>query len=178
MKKKVITVFGSSLPAENEKQYSDAYKTGKLLAENNAIVCSGGYGGIMEGVSKGAVEFGGDAIGITLDYIKSKGNRFLTTEIKCRSLFERITKLIETGDGYIVLQGGTGTLLELAAIWEFMNKNLIMEKPAACHSLMWKEIIPVIEKQISEEKRKTGLVKHFDTVEECVEFVLTNPNRK
>lgn len=172
MKKKVVTIFGSSLPVENDQQYIDAYNIGKLLAQNNVSVCSGGYKGIMEAVSKGSVEAGGEAIGITLDYIKSKGNVYLTKEIKCSTLFDRIEKLIQTGDAYIVLQGGTGTLLELAAVWEFMNKDLLPIKPFVCHSSMWKRIIPIMEKQIAEEKRKTGLTKKFDKTEECVTYVL------
>ena len=169
--KKAITVFGSSIPREGDEEYAVAYKLGCLLAQEGFDVNTGGYAGIMEAVSKGVVENGGKARGITLQYISSPANKYVTEEIKCRTLFERITELIERGDAYIVLQGGTGTLLELAAIWEFMNKNLIKTKPIACHSLMWKEVGSIIDRQIEREKRVSGLVKYFNDVEDIVEYI-------
>ncbi|PJA98283.1 MAG: DNA-binding protein, partial [Ignavibacteriales bacterium CG_4_9_14_3_um_filter_30_11] len=48
--------------------------------------------------------------------------------------------------GFVVLQGGTGTMLELAVAWEFMNKNMLKEKPIVIHSPMWEEIVSVMEK--------------------------------
>ncbi|MFO7445448.1 MAG: LOG family protein [Ignavibacteriaceae bacterium] len=172
--RKTITVFGSSLPVEGEEEYSVAYKLGGLLAKNNFDVCTGGYMGIMEAVSRGAVENGGKAEGVTLSYLNFKCNNYLTNNIKCSTLFERITTLIEKGDAYIILQGGTGTLLELAAVWEFMNKNLLNIKPIVCHSYMWKEVARIIDEQIVKEKRISGLVKYFDAPEEIADYLVKN----
>ncbi len=146
--KKTITVFGSAFPKEGDAEYKFAYQLGKRLAQNNFNVCTGGYYGIMEAVSKGALENKADVLGITLLYINNPANDFVTNEIKCENLFDRITKLIEFGDAYIILKGGTGTLLELAAVWEFTNKNLLKVKPIICHSSMWKEIIPIIDERL------------------------------
>lgn len=168
---KIITIFGSSQPVEGDEQYEFAYRLGSELAKNNCSVCTGGYGGIMEAVSKGAVENGGKAIGITLNYVNSKGNKYLTEYFGCDTLFDRVLKLLQYGDGYVVLQGGTGTMLELASLWEFMNKGLIGIKPAVCHSEIWKEIVATMEKQIAEENRRTGLIKHFETVDEIVGYL-------
>jgi hypothetical protein len=170
-KRKTITVFGSSIPVYGETEYETAYRLGCLLAVSEFNVCSGGYAGIMEAVSKGVTENGGEAAGITLDYVSYRSNIFLTREIKCGTLMERIEKLVSMGDAYIVLNGGTGTLLELAAVWEFMNKNIIPVKPIACHSPMWKEIGSVIDRQIEREKRISGLVKYFNDPEDIVEYL-------
>ena len=48
--KKTITVFGSSLPIEEDEQFIFAESLGKELAKNNFNVCSGGFGGIMNAV--------------------------------------------------------------------------------------------------------------------------------
>jgi len=154
---KIITVFGSSLPVEGDEQFIFAEELGKELAKNNFNVCTGGFGGIMNAVSKGAVLNGCKAIGVTVDLWNAKPSKYLTEEIKCKTLFERIEKLISLGDGYVVLQGGTGTLLELAVVWEFMNKNMLKEKPIVIHSPMWEEIVSVMEKQIIFENRKPDL---------------------
>jgi uncharacterized protein (TIGR00730 family) len=168
--KKVITIFGSSKPTGNEEQYITAYNIGKKLALNGFDICSGGFNGIMEAVSKGAVEGGAQATGVTVNYWGGKANKYITKEIKCSNLLERINKLIELGDGFVVLQGGTGTLLELAAVWEYINKGLSEKKPIACHSMLWKKIVSEMNKQMELEGRSTDIVRTFDTDEEIIEY--------
>lgn len=168
---KTITVFGSSKPSDGDEQFRIGYELGKKLAESGFNVCTGGFNGIMEAVSKGAAENGGQAIGVTVDTWGRKPNRYLTGEIKCNSLFERVQKLIELGDGFVVLQGGTGTLLELAAVWELVNKSVINRKPVACHSVMWRDIVSAINLQMKSEGRDTSIVKAFNTVDEIVSYL-------
>lgn len=174
MKKKFVTVFGSSVPLPGNSEYDNAFRLGKKLAQNNINVCSGGFQGIMDAVSKGAREGGAEAVGVTLDIYNAHPSKFLSQEIICHTLFDRLKKLIEIGDAYIVLQGGTGTLLELALVWEYMNKNMIQIKPFACHSSLWKGIAALMEKQISKEKRKTGLIKSFEDINECADYIISS----
>jgi uncharacterized protein (TIGR00725 family) len=169
--KKIITVFGSSKPREGEEEYNIAYKLGSLLAKSGFDVCTGGFMGTMEAVSKGANEHGAEVIGVTVDIWSSNPNRFITKEIKCGNLLERVNKLIELGDAFVVLQGGTGTLLELAAAWELANKGLMDHKPILCHSSMWQGIISIMNIQMKKEGRDTELVKSFESVEEIVEYI-------
>ena len=171
MTKKTITIFGSSKPEEGDDEYKVAYELGRLLGKNNFNVCTGGYYGIMEAVSKGAVEAGSEATGVTVQGWSRQGNSFLTKEIKCNSLFERLNKLIEIGDAYVILQGGTGTLLELAAVWELANKSAMDHKPIACHSSLWQGIISIMNIQMKKEGRSTELVKTFENVEEIVHYL-------
>jgi uncharacterized protein (TIGR00730 family) len=169
---KTITIFGSSAPAEDSIQYKYAYQLGALFAQNGFNICTGGYKGIMEAASKGAFDNGGLAYGVTIDLWKSEPNPYITIEIREAKLFERITKLIELGDAYVILQGGTGTFLEFAAVWEYANKNLQQPKPILCHSNMWKEIVGVMNKQMKIENRRTDLIKCIDSAEEIVEYLL------
>lgn len=169
--KKTITVFGSSLPLPGEQEYEDSYQLGKLLGEAGFSVCTGGNLGIMEAVSKGAAEFGGEVIGVVFNHFSTRPNSYLTKKIETKSLFERIEYLIGLADGFVVLQGGTGTLLELSVIWEFCNKGLMKEKPIACHSTLWKHIIEPMEEQIRKEKRKLGILRHFQNIEEIVKYL-------
>ncbi len=174
MTQKIITVFGSSIPRPGEEEYRFAYELGKRLGAEGYSVCTGGYSGIMEGVSKGATETGGEAIGITVGIFKGRPNPFLTKNIECVSLMKRIEKLVELGEAYIVLRGGTGTLLELAMVWELINKNLIPEKEIICHGEMWKRVTTPMEERITIEKRKTGLVSHAQNIDEIIRMI----NRK
>ncbi len=169
--KKTITVFGSSKPREGDEEYNLAYQLGSLLAKSGFDVCTGGFMGTMEAVSKGANEHGAQVIGVTVDIWSSNPNRFITKEIKCDNLLERVNKLIELGDAFVVLQGGTGTLLELAAAWELANKGLMDHKPILCHSSMWQGIISIMKIQMKKEERDAELVMSFESVEEIVKYI-------
>ncbi|HMN23035.1 MAG TPA: LOG family protein [Ignavibacteriaceae bacterium] len=171
---KTITIFGSALPKEDDEQYKFAYQLGAALAKNGFNICTGGYGGIMEAASKGAFDNAGFVYGVTVELWEKNPNPYITVEVREQKLFERITKLLELGDAYVILQGGTGTLLEFAAVWEFANKNLQQPKPVICHSQMWKEIVEAMNKQMLLENRRNDLVKCSDSVEEIVEYLKDN----
>ncbi len=168
---KTITIFGSSRPVEGEEEYTTAYNLGKLLAQKGFNVCTGGYQGIMNAVSRGAAENGAEVIGITVEGWGSIPSKYLTSEIRCENLNARLQRLITTGDAYVVLQGGTGTLLELALVWELINKKMIPVKPIVSHSSMWKDIAGIIDSQLVVEKRVTGLVKNLSSVEEIAAYL-------
>jgi predicted Rossmann-fold nucleotide-binding protein len=70
---KIVTVFGSSRPREGDAQYAQARELGAALAEKGIIVCSGGYGGVMEAVSRGAKEAGGRTLAVTAQFFKGRG---------------------------------------------------------------------------------------------------------
>lgn len=170
---KTVTIFGSSIPRPGDADYESAFRLGNILGQNNLNVCTGGFGGIMDAVSKGASEAGAEVIGVTVNIFNAIPSIYLTKEIKCDTLFERLTKLLELGDAYIILNGGTGTLLELSLVWELMNKNLLAEKPCASVGKMWGSIVSAMEKQIKKEKRKTGLIKCFNSAEESAEYIIS-----
>jgi uncharacterized protein (TIGR00730 family) len=171
---KTITIFGSAIPPADDAQYKFAYELGASLAKNGYNICTGGYGGIMEAASKGAYDNAGYVYGVTIELWNKEPNQYLTVEVREEKLFERITKLLELGDAYVILQGGTGTLLEFAAVWEYANKNLQQPKPIICNSNMWKEIVNVMNKQMYLENRRTDLVKCADSVDEIVEYLKTS----
>ncbi len=94
------------------------------------------------------------------------------TEIEIVSLFSRIERMIELGDAYIILSGGTGTLVELSIVWEYVNKKLMASKPIFAHGKMWKPMIETIDKRMEYEKKQTGIVKYLINIEDCVNELL------
>lgn len=170
---KVITVFGSSFPKEGDEQYLFAYKLGSSLAGKGFEICSGGFYGIMEAVSKGAIEKGVEVYGVTVDLWGAEPNNYITKEIRCKNVFERVETLMQLGDAFVILQGGTGTLLELAAVWEYSNKKLMDEKTIVCHSSMWRTLVEVMDKQMVSENRQPGIIKCFDDISEITEHLVS-----
>ena len=171
MRDRTITVFGSSIPQIGDKEYSDAYYVAKELAKIGFNICSGGSTGIMDAVSKAAYEEGRKAIGVTVKIFNSNTSQFLTKEIKCETLFERLNNLVNIGDAFIVLPGGTGTLLELSLVWELINKNVIDMKPFACLGGMWKNIVELMDDRVKSEGRVEGLIKNFAEPDAIIKYV-------
>src|SRR5258705_1636092 len=100
-KKKVITVFGSSRPEEGHAEYAEAVELGRALALAGFSVCTGGYGGVMEGVSRGAREAGGRVLAVTSSFFRSRPNRWVDQETRIGALHERLFELVRLGGGYV-----------------------------------------------------------------------------
>lgn len=126
----IVTVFGSSDAAAGTPLYSLAYELGAAIARAGWTLCNGGYGGTMEAAARGAVEAGGHTIGVTCSAFRGRAgaNPYIRQEVPTFDLFTRLNTLIRLGRAYMVLPGGSGTLLELAAVWELMNKGLIRNR--------------------------------------------------
>lgn len=170
MTKKTITIFGSSFPKSGDAEYSFAYELGKQLGNNGFSICNGGFYGTMEAAAKGAYEVGAETIGVTVDLFNMKANQFIKTEVRCSTLFERIQKLISLADGFIVLKGGTGTLLEYAAILELNNKNLIDSKPIAADKEFWTQLTEQMNNRNTFEDRPLLKVFLSNDIDEIVSF--------
>lgn len=141
LESKVITVFGSSRPRDGDAHYALARELGIQLASRGFIVCTGGYGGVMEAVSRGAKESGGRTIGIVSAFFKSRANPWIDDVISTKSWQERLFALIEHGAGYVACPGGTGTLVELSVVWEMLNKRVMPAKPFVVIGHFWEPII-------------------------------------
>jgi uncharacterized protein (TIGR00725 family) len=140
---RIITVFGSSRPHQGEADYEDARSLGGELARAGFRVCSGGYGGVMEAVSRGAKQAGGKTYGVTAEFFKPKANAWIDVEVRMKTWQERLFELIRLADGFVACKGGTGTLVELAVVWEMVNKSVITGKPVAVLGDFW---VPVLDR--------------------------------
>lgn len=138
---RIITVFGSSRPREDHADYQEARLLGRSLAEAGFTVCSGGYAGVMEAASRGAKEAGGKTYGVTAEFFKPKANPWVDTEIRVTTWQERLFELVRVADGFVTCKGGTGTLVELAVVWEMLNKAVIADKPIVILGEFWTPIL-------------------------------------
>jgi uncharacterized protein (TIGR00730 family) len=139
---RIITVFGSSRPQEDDAGYAEARSLGAGLAKAGFAVCSGGYGGVMEAASRGAKEAGGKTYGVTADFFKRAAvNAWIDVEVRVETWQERLFELIRLADGFVACRGGTGTLVELAVVWEMLNKSVIAAKPIAVLGEFWTPVL-------------------------------------
>jgi len=170
MSEKIITIFGTGSAKPNDEAYTLAYKVGKLLAEAGFTIANGGYGGTMLAAAKGAAEAGGQIVGVTCSAFKgSKANEYVSREIITDSLDERLDTLMKLGQAYVVLPGGTGTLLELAKAWELKNKGFLnADKPIILVGGFWQPLLDLIA---VDDHDSSMHIKQADRPEQVVELI-------
>jgi predicted Rossmann-fold nucleotide-binding protein len=54
---------------------------------------------------------------------------------------DRLFELIRLADGFVACKGGTGTLVELAVVWEMLNKSVMPVKPFTTLGDFWQPIV-------------------------------------
>ncbi len=168
---KTITIFGTGRAKSGDEAYKLAYETGKLLAGAGFTIANGGYGGTMLAAARGAAEAGGKTIGVTCSAFKtSSANEYISREIVADSLDERLDTLTKLGLAYVVLPGGTGTLLELAKVWELKNKGFPQaDKPIILVGGFW---LPLLDLIASDDPDSSRHIKQVDEPEQVVESII------
>ncbi|MFY9688432.1 MAG: LOG family protein, partial [Candidatus Acidiferrales bacterium] len=141
---RIVTVFGSGRVRAGESQYNEALALGAALAAKGFRVCSGGYGGVMEAVSRGAKEAGGRTLAVTAEFFRSTANEWVDEQVRVKTWDERLFELVKCGDGYVACPGGTGTLAELAIVWEMLNKGAMARKPFAVLGDFWLPVVDLV----------------------------------
>ena len=95
---------------------AEAEEIGRLLAESNMIVVTGGKSGIMEAGARGAKKAGGQTIGVVKGIRRFTSNDFTDVEVISGMEADGFDELLLVNmcDALIVIGGGAGTLEEMA----------------------------------------------------------------
>ncbi|MBB5015471.1 TIGR00730 family Rossman fold protein [Rehaibacterium terrae] len=111
-----VCVYAASSAHCDPAYHADARKLGRLLAEDGCtLVYGGGSSGSMGAVADGALEAGGEVIGILPRFMADLewGHPGLTELQLVEDMRERKHRLLTGSDAVIALPGGCGTLEEL-----------------------------------------------------------------
>ncbi|MBZ5497436.1 MAG: LOG family protein [Acidobacteriia bacterium] len=166
---KKITVFGGRHPVAGDAEYAEAFRLGSLLAAANYAVMSGGYSGVMEAVSRGAIEAGGTAIGVTMEIFGNLApNPFLTHEIRSRNFFERLEILASNSSGFIAMRGGMGTLTEISLIWNMLQTKTMPDKPVILVGRFWKSLLQSVAGHLVISPEELEIFHYVDSADEAV----------
>ncbi|NVD45738.1 TIGR00730 family Rossman fold protein [Qipengyuania atrilutea] len=118
--KRLAVYCGSATPAD--PRYMElAREVGRTLAEAGiGTVYGGGRLGLMGAVATGALEGGGEVIGIIPEALASSevANHDCTELYKVSGMHERKARFTDLSDGFVTLPGGVGTMDEL---WEAVS---------------------------------------------------------
>lgn len=141
----IAAVFGSGDPLPGSDAYQLAEQTGRALAECGYAVASGGYGGVMEGASKACKAAGGETIGVTCSIWRSSPNAWVDHVLDTATYEQRLLTLVQLADVYVVLPGATGTLVELAIVWERACKKFADgQKPILCIGEFFRPLVELM----------------------------------
>ncbi len=118
--KRLAIYCGSASPAD-PRYVELAHDVGATLAQRGiGVVYGGGKLGLMGAVAKGAMDAGGEVIGIIPEALvrAEVANHDCDELISVSGMHERKQKFTDLSDGFITLPGGVGTMDEL---WEAMS---------------------------------------------------------
>ncbi len=88
-------------------------QTGRIIAEEGAVLVTGGLAGTMEAASRGAKKAGGLTIGIIPGEDKHDANAFVDIVITTGMGYSRNTIVAGTADMVVAFPGEYGTLSEI-----------------------------------------------------------------
>jgi uncharacterized protein (TIGR00730 family) len=109
-----ITIFGSARSQPGSSDYAEAEQMGRALARAGYAVITGGGPGDMEAANKGALEAGGESVGLAIELpYELKPNPYLTTTVSFRYFFVRKVMFVKYSQAFVIMPGGFGTLDEL-----------------------------------------------------------------
>lgn len=171
----VVAVFGSSLTQAGTVEWEKAEGVGGMLADAGLTVITGGYGGVMEAVSKGASDAGGHVIGVTAPPLfpgRPGANRYVSELIEAAGLADRLGTMVARAHGALALPGSIGTATELLLAW---NINHIVRRnggdplPTVAVGPEWRTVAETLVSQIDAVPNDIHLTP---TAEEGVEWLI------
>ncbi|AWW75717.1 Rossman fold protein, TIGR00730 family [Erythrobacter sp. KY5] len=118
--KRLAVYCGSATPAD-PRYIELAEDVGAALAQRGiGVVYGGGRLGLMGAVAKGALQEGGEVIGVIPEALAGSevANNDCTELHTVRGMHERKQKFTDLSDGFVTIPGGVGTMDEL---WEAMS---------------------------------------------------------
>ncbi|KKQ42689.1 MAG: hypothetical protein US60_C0014G0010 [Microgenomates group bacterium GW2011_GWC1_37_8] len=171
---KNIGFFGDSQLPRKSPVYKDAYEIARLLAEEGYTIVDGGGPGIMDAATKGAEEGGGETIAVTFYPKDAPGfegryvGNIVDIEIKTTNYIERMFKLLEHSDAFIIFKGGSGTISEFGTAWVLAKLYYGHHKPFILYGSFWHPIIKVIKEHLLIDKIESSVFRIVEKKENII----------
>ncbi|WP_018111555.1 TIGR00730 family Rossman fold protein [Thermus igniterrae] len=170
----LVSVFGSARFGEEHPAYALGYRLGKALAEAGFGVVTGGGGGVMEAVNRGAYEAGGVSVGLNIELPhEQKPNPYQTHALSLRYFFVRKVLFVRYAVGFVFLPGGLGTLDELSEVLVLIQTAKVHPFPVfALDRAYWRGLLSWLEFLVERgaiDPEDLKLLTPLDAPEEVVE---------
>ena len=142
-----ITFLGYADAKESDDPFKAAYEVARLCAKEGYTIVNGAGPGIMKASTLGAHAGGGKAIGITFypkdtPMFEGRDETNKVDELIVeQDYLDRTLKLLETGQIFVIFNGGTGTISEFGMAWGLARLYFGHHKPSILYGDFWQEII-------------------------------------
>jgi len=172
-----VAFFGDANIVQNDPVYEASYETAKILAENGFTVIDGGGPGVMQAATSGAEAGGGTTLTITFDPVNAPGyeGRYLKNvpdkEIVTTNYIDRMFKLMEHGDIFVIFKGGSGTISEFGTAWVLAKLYYGHHKPFILYGNFWAEIIDTLKKHMNLDKKELSVFEIVDSPQEVLSAI-------
>lgn len=123
-----IAVFLGSSTGNDPIFMKEIYELGQCIGKNgHTLIYGGSESGLMGAVAKGALDAGGDVIGIEPQMFIDAGYEYdaITKLIVTETMSERKTMMIEMSDLFITFPGGIGTLDEISEVMTLISLDMV-----------------------------------------------------
>jgi len=170
-------VLGSARIGPGDPRHDDALRLGGLLAGQGWTVITGGYGGLMAAVSRGAAAAGGRTVGLPMrawDHLTPDSS---CAELRWSASYAQRLGFLLSAKVAIALSGGIGTLAEATAVWAAAQTEpdaaqLVLVGPA------WRRLVAVFAGELVIGERDLSLpviVDETEAVVPAVQSLLDSP---
>ena len=119
VKKIQILIVGNNDNGSTPDLEKVAYQTGMEVAKSEAVLITGGLGGVMKAACRGAKDGGGLTVGIIPQNDPSFANEFCDIVIPSGIGLSRDFLTALSADGVIIIGGSSGTLSETCAAYMY-----------------------------------------------------------
>lgn len=168
----IVGILGSARITPDDARYEAGVLVGRRLAEAGFGVMTGGYGGLMEAVSRGAAEAGGEVIGLPVRrWPGIEPNRWVSRTIWVDSFVGRLP-ILATCVALVALDGGIGTLAEVAVTWADRQTDPHVTPPLVLVGPAWRAILDAVENHLVVGPRDLALARWIAGPEEVAAAVL------
>ncbi|WP_346767737.1 TIGR00730 family Rossman fold protein [Knoellia koreensis] len=142
-------MFCGSSPGVDPDWTKQSYEVGRGLAEKGiGLVYGGGGSGLMREVSQGALDAGGEVIGVMPRSMIERewGRADLTALHVVDTMHERKALMAALADAFLTLPGGLGTLEEVIEVWSWRHIGF-NDDPVAFLNLggVWTTLLKALE---------------------------------
>ncbi len=125
-----VTIYGSARVDAEDPAYDHAREVGRRFAERGFAVVTGGGPGIMEAANRGCQEVGGLSVGFNIELAtEQEANGYLDQELTFHHFYARKTMLVKAAEGFVLFEGGFGTLDELFESLVLIQTGKILHFP-------------------------------------------------
>ncbi len=171
---KNVAFFGDAAVSKKSRVYKDAYNVAKILAQEGFTIVNGGGPGVMAAATEGANSVEGETLSVTFYPKDATGfeGRYLGNvtdrEIKTANYIERMFKLMEHSDLFLIFKGGTGTISELGTAWVLAKLYYGHHKPFILVGRFWRPIIRVLAKNLNIDKKEMSVFTIVNSVKKIL----------